>query len=96
MRALVTGGAGFIGSNLVDKLIDDGHEVVILDDLSTGKEENINSKADFYNKDISDLEHCKLQYDWKHIWKDIDVVFHTAALSRVQTSIDDPVKFNKS
>ena len=47
MRCLVTGGAGFIGSNLVDKLIDDGHNVVIIDDLSTGKEENINSRAEF-------------------------------------------------
>ena len=44
MKCLVTGGAGFIGSNLVDKLIDDGHEVVIIDNLSTGKEENINPK----------------------------------------------------
>ena len=44
MRAIVTGGAGFIGSNLVDKLIEQGWGVTILDDLSTGKQENINSK----------------------------------------------------
>ena len=48
MKCLVTGGAGFIGSNLVDKLIDNGNEVVVIDNLSTGKEENINSKAKFY------------------------------------------------
>ena len=49
-KAIVTGGAGFIGSNLVDKLIEQGVEVTILDNLSTGKEENINPKAKFiYN-----------------------------------------------
>ena len=52
MRALVTGGAGFIGSNLVDKLIDDGHEVIIFDDLSTGFEKNINPKAKFFKVGI--------------------------------------------
>ena len=45
MRALVTGGAGFIGSNLVDRLIDDGYEVIVVDDLSTGNEENINPRV---------------------------------------------------
>ena len=54
--AVVTGGAGFIGSNLVDKLIEQGIKVIILDDLSTGKKENINPKAIFYNIDISKLE----------------------------------------
>ena len=47
MRAIVTGGAGFIGSNLVDQLIDDCHDVFIFDNLSTGKVDNINSKAWF-------------------------------------------------
>ena len=48
-KAIVTGGAGFIGSNLVDRLINMGIEVLIIDDLSTGKKENINPKATFYN-----------------------------------------------
>ena len=52
MRALVTGGAGFIGSNLVDRLINDGYEVIIIDNLSKGKKENINPKASFNNIDI--------------------------------------------
>jgi UDP-glucose 4-epimerase len=48
MKILVTGGAGFIGSNLVDKLIDEGHKVFAIDNLSTGKKENLNKKAIFY------------------------------------------------
>jgi len=51
-KALVTGGAGFIGSHVVDALIEKGYEVVVVDNLSTGKKENLNSKAKFYNLDI--------------------------------------------
>ena len=98
MKCLVTGGAGFIGSNLVDRLIDDGHEVVIIDDLSTGKEENLNDKAVFVKYDISRT----IEYDGdvyygltKH-FKDVDVVFHLAALARVQPSIENPIEFNRT
>ena len=52
MKCLVTGGAGFIGSNLVDRLVADGHTVIVVDDLSTGKGENINPKANFIQIDI--------------------------------------------
>ena len=52
MKYTVTGGAGFIGSNLVDQLINDGHEVVVIDSLDTGKKENINPKAEFVQADI--------------------------------------------
>ena len=55
-KAIVTGGAGFIGSNLVDKLIDMGVEVHIIDDLSTGFEKNINPKAIFHKMDISEID----------------------------------------
>ena len=90
MKCLVTGGAGFIGSNLVDELIKDGHEVVVVDNLSTGKKENINPKAEFHNIDICDL-HIK---GLCSMFEGVDVVFHLAALARVQPSIDDPIKYH--
>jgi len=90
MKCLVTGGAGFIGSNLVNELIGDGHEVVIIDNLSTGKKENINPKAEFHNIDICDM-HVK---GLCSMFEDVDVVFHTAAKARVQPSIDNPIDFN--
>jgi UDP-glucose 4-epimerase len=52
LNIMVTGGAGFIGSNLVDRLIEEGHKVVVIDNLSTGKKENLNSKEKFYLMDI--------------------------------------------
>ena len=95
MRVMVTGGAGFIGSNLVDKLIDDKHDVVIVDNLSTGKKENINQKATFINVDISDFKALTRALNVENKSSDFDVVFHLAAKARVQPSIDDPISFNK-
>jgi len=90
-KVLVTGGAGFIGSNLVDELICQGFQVCIIDDLSTGKKENINPSADFWQTDIS-----KTDIDFLTAYmKNVDVVFHLAALARVQPSIEDPVSFNE-
>ncbi|MBN1778803.1 MAG: SDR family oxidoreductase [Candidatus Buchananbacteria bacterium] len=85
MKALVTGGAGFIGSNLTDELISQGYEVTVLDNLSTGKEENLNPKARFVKADITNLEEIKPHFIG------IDYVFHCAALPRVQLSIEDPI-----
>ncbi|MBI2099149.1 NAD-dependent epimerase/dehydratase family protein [Candidatus Uhrbacteria bacterium] len=84
MKYLVTGGAGFIGSNLVDALLGEGHEVVVLDNLSTGKRENLNPRADFHEVDISDFNAIKPFFDG------IDGVFHVAALPRIPRSIEAP------
>ena len=81
---LVTGGAGFIGSNIVDELVNRGDRVTILDNLSTGNRENVNSKAAFVNADIRELEEIAQTF------KGVEGVFHLAAFPRVQTSIEDP------
>tara|TARA_Y100000389_G_C17459408_1_gene520556 strand:- start:337 stop:1248 length:912 start_codon:yes stop_codon:yes gene_type:complete len=91
MRAVVVGGAGFIGSNLVDKLISLGWGVSIIDNLSTGKEENVNPKASLHTLDISD---SSLIQHMEGIMRGSDYVFHFAASARVQPSIEDPVSFN--
>ena len=90
-KVLVTGGAGFVGSTLVDTLIEQGIDVVILDNLSTGKRENINPKATFIECDIATAS----QIDLLSHFIGIDTVFHTAAKARVQPSIDDPITYNQ-
>jgi UDP-glucose 4-epimerase len=89
-KAIVTGGAGFIGSNLVDKLIEMGVHVTIIDDFSTGKKDNINPAAYCWEQDIATVEVETLT----EYMKDVDVVFHMAALARVQPSIEDPVSYD--
>lgn len=86
MKILVTGGAGFIGSHIVDKLISIGHEVVIIDNLSTGKEENINTKAKFYKADICDKNNIDNIFDEE----EFEIVYHEAAHASVRESVDDP------
>lgn len=85
---LVTGGAGFVGSNLVDALIERGDEVIVLDNLSTGKRENLNPRATLVEADLRDLAAIKPHF------AGVDYVFHEAALARVQPSILDPVTYN--
>jgi len=79
MRALVTGGAGFIGSHLVDALVARGEEVVVLDDLSTGRREHVHPAATLVEGDVRE------PYD-----TDADVVFHLAAQADVGTSMEQP------
>jgi UDP-glucose 4-epimerase len=86
MKILVTGGAGFIGSHIVDIYINSGHDVVIVDNLSTGSIENINSKAEFVRLDIQDQKIEQLFA--KHRF---DVVNHQAAQMDVRRSVTDPV-----
>ena len=89
MKVLVTGGAGFIGSNLVDKLVELKHEVTVLDDLSTGKKENINTNVNFIKCDISDKNDINIEY-----FENVELVFHMSALARVQMSIENPITFH--
>ena len=91
-KVLVTGGAGFIGSNLVDMLIDNGVDVLVIDNLSTGKIKNINGRATFFKEDLSIIEIDKLV----SILNGVDVIFHLAALARVQPSIENPLPYNEA
>jgi len=83
-RYIVTGGAGFIGSHIVDALVARGDEVRVIDNLSGGKRERVNPKAIFHEKDIRDFDAVA------PLFVNADVVFHCAALPRVQPSIIDP------
>lgn len=84
MNILVTGGAGFIGSNLVEGLVNDGHKVTVIDNLSTGKRENLHKDAEFFELDIADLQSIK------PIFQSKVTVFHVAAIPRIGRSIEDP------
>jgi len=86
-RVLVTGGAGFIGSHIVDKLIDNGNEVIIIDNLVTGKRENINCCAKFYETDICNFGELKRIFEFEMP----DIVLHLAANSMLRKSFEDPV-----
>ena len=86
MNVLVTGGAGFIGSNLVERLIKDGHKVAIVDNLCTGKRENLHKDAEFFELDIADLDAIRPTF------KNKDIVFHVAAIPRIGRSIEDPAE----
>ncbi|HBG46740.1 MAG TPA: UDP-glucose 4-epimerase [Deltaproteobacteria bacterium] len=85
MKVLLTGGAGFIGSNVADAYIEAGHEVVILDNLFTGKRENINPKARFYLMDVRSPEVAKV-FEYERP----DMVNHHAAQMSVPASVADP------
>ncbi|MFA5076203.1 MAG: NAD-dependent epimerase/dehydratase family protein [Patescibacteria group bacterium] len=86
MKILVTGGAGFIGSHIVDALIKQQHRVVVVDNLSTGRREFINSKAKFYRLDIQDKKLGQIFKKEKPA-----IVFHLAAQIDLRKSVDDPV-----
>lgn len=83
-KVIITGGAGFIGSHLVDALIERGFRVTAIDHLPTGKRERVHPDAEFHNKDIRNFDEIA------PLFKDMMYVFHTAALPRVQFSIANP------
>jgi len=86
VRVLVTGGAGFIGSHLVDALVDGGREVLVIDDLSSGVRENVSPAAAFHQLDIREPEAAALLRDWRP-----DVVCHHAAQMSVSRSVREPL-----
>ena len=86
MKVLVTGGAGFIGSHIVDRLVMEGHEAVIVDNLATGKRRNINRAARFYKMDI---QSWRLERVFRN--ERPNVVMHLAAQMDVRKSVEDPM-----
>ena len=88
MRALVTGGAGFIGSNIVDELINRGHQVVVIDNESAEENDRFywNEKAENHKLDICDYKKIE------PLFKNIDYVFHLAAQSRIQPAVKNPIR----
>src|SRR5712671_3794198 len=91
MRYLVTGGAGFIGSNTVDELVRRGHSVAVLDDLSTGQESNLEAsrdRIDFFRGSINDAEMVQ------QACRGADYVLHIAARASVPRSVKDPAETN--
>ncbi|MBD3830482.1 MAG: SDR family oxidoreductase [Arcobacter sp.] len=93
MKAVVTGGAGFIGSHMVDLLIKENFEVTVIDNLANGRIENINTnlKVKFIHADISDYN---INFD--EYFEDVDYVFHFAAMADIVPSINNPLLYHKS
>ena len=94
MKALVTGGAGFVGTNLIKRLLKDGHEVVSVDNYSTGVKENEQKGCRYENYDISSDHTIGIYVDHGTYpsWRDeeFDIIFHMAALARIQPSLENP------
>jgi|TARA_R110000744_G_C19366220_1_gene561941 UDP-glucose 4-epimerase len=83
MRILVTGGAGFIGTNLITRLLKEGHEVTSIDDYSTGRKENHISGCVYHTENIENIKQISFSSSF-------DLIYHIAGLSRIQPSFNDP------
>lgn len=94
MKCLVTGGAGFIGSHLVDRLLEDGHQVVVLDNFFTGWDENL---AEHYGSPLLHLQRIDIT-NWEAIrphFHGVDWVFHLAGLADIVPSINQPMRYHR-
>src|ERR1035441_5220428 len=94
-KYLVTGGAGFIGSNIAKRILEQGDFVRVIDNFSTGRKENIegflnNPNFELMEGDITDIELARIAV------KDMDFVLHQAAIPSVQRSVEDPLKSNNA
>ena len=97
MKTLVTGGAGFVGTNLIKRLLSDNHEVVSMDDYSTGLEENHQEGCDYIKVDISDSSSKDGAWGQeKFELRKPDVIFHLGALARIQPSLTEPLHHIKN
>ena len=85
MKILITGGAGFIGTNLCKKLIELDHEIISIDNYNTGKRENHIPGVEYYNRDIRDIT--------DYSWLQPDIIFHMAAIARIQPSFENPKEY---
>ena len=83
MKILVTGGCGFVGSNLVDMLVDQGHDVIVIDDLSSGKKEYCRDEVKYYFSDFKKVLMGSIG--------SVDIIYHIAAEARIQPSFEDPL-----
>ena len=95
IKCLVTGGAGFIGSHLVDRLLEDGHRVVVSDNLSTGRVQNLDHqkghpKLELIEVDITDHQAIR------PLFSGVDWVFHLAALADIVPSVEQPMDYHHS
>ena len=84
MRALITGGAGFIGTNLIKRLKKEGHEVISIDNYYTGNKDNHQPDVEYLESDIREINFNELGT--------VDIIYHLAALARIQPSFDNPVE----
>lgn len=94
-KAIVTGGCGFIGSHLVDRLLHEGHEVFVIDNLSNGRLENLSDHIDDRNLQIKEADIANFN-DIEKFFEDVSWVFHLAALADIVPSIQNPLKYHKS
>ena len=83
MKILVTGGAGFVGTNLCKRLVEEGHKVVSIDNYNTGLKSNHQRGVKYITADLRNLKE----------FMDVDVVFHMAAIARIQPSFENPVEY---